>query len=342
METIEDTLARFFQSGNSICPKTKRPLILQDSNLNADGRIKDGVLIEPLSGNEYPIVNHIPRFVDQENYSSNFGLEWNLHSRTQYDDDTGVPLSKKRFVEETRWESDLSGQIILEVGSGSGRFTTHALDTNALVVSFDFSNAVEANYASNGARQNLLLVQASVYEMPFPVTFFDKAFCFGVLQHTPDPRKALFYIVDHLKPGGSIAADIYAKNLKSWLTATRYYVRPFVRNMDPERLYRLSKLYVDFMWPLAKIIRKIPRFGGAINWRLLITDASYSFPNAPDEWHKEYAYLDIFDMLSPRYDKPQTLETFRRWYREAGLTDVDVRYGYCIEGRGVKSKNGAG
>ena len=321
-----------------VCPKTKLPLLLTDSVIDRLGRVSEGWLLEPKSENKYPIINFIPRFVNQDNYSKNFGLEWNLHSRTQFDSDTGVPLSKKRFVDETKWGNDLSGQIILEVGSGSGRFTTHALDTNATVVSFDYSNAVEANYASNGHHKNLCLVQASVYEMPFRKNFFDKAFCFGVLQHTPDPKKALFAIVDHLKPSGRIAADIYAKDFRSWLTATRYYIRPFVKNMDPQKLYNLARKYVDLMWPLAKKIRKIPRFGGAINWRLMITDASYSFPDASEEWLKEYAYLDIFDMLSPAYDKPQTLTTFRSWFMEAGLMDVDVRYGNSIEGRGVKRK----
>jgi SAM-dependent methyltransferase len=323
-----------------VCPKTKRPLILENTSIDLDGRIKEGLLTEPVSSNHYPVVNYIPRFVEASNYAENFGLEWNIHRRTQYDEETGVPQSKKRFEEETKWEKELSGQIILEVGSGAGRFTTHALDTNATVVSFDYSSAVEANYASNGGHRNLLLVQASIYEMPFAAGFFDKAFCFGVLQHTPDPRGALFSIVEHLKPGGKVAADIYVKDIRHWLLATKYYVRPFTRSMDPAKLYPYVKRYVDLMWPIAKRIRKIPRFGGAINWRLLITDASYFFPNASETWLKEYAYLDIFDMLSPRYDKPQTIKTFRSWFVEAGLTDIDVHYGGTgIAGRGSKVAN---
>ena len=50
---------------------------------------------------------------------------------------------------------------------------------------------------------------------------------------------------------------------------------------------------------------------------------------------KEWAYLDTFDMLAPRYDIPQTLRTVRGWFSEAGLTEVEVEFGYNgIQGRG--------
>ena len=64
-----------------------------------------------------------------------------------------------------------------------------------------------------------------------------------------------------------------------------------------------------------------------LNWRLLIADYSRELPT-DDELLREWAYLDTFDMLSPRFDFPQTKETARRWCHEAGLADVEVSYGY--------------
>ena len=320
-----------------VCPQTRRQLQLLEPCIAENGRIKEGELLEPVSGNKYPIVNFIPRFVPQENYASNFGLEWNIHSRTQYDENSGFSLSKERFEKETGWSSDLRGENILEVGSGSGRFTKHALETGALVFSCDYSNAVEANYRSNGSHQNLLLVQASVYEMPFRQNFFDKAFCFGVLQHTPDPQQSFISILEYLKPGGMVASDIYVKNVGRWLLQPKYWVRPFTRGMAPEKLYNAVKRYVDFMWPVARVVRKIPRIGSTINWKLLVADYSDLLPDADDATLKEWAYLDTFDMLSPMYDKPATLKTFKRWHEEAGLIGVDVHYGFNgVEGRGSK------
>jgi SAM-dependent methyltransferase len=320
-----------------VCPKSKRPLTLGQLLVLEGSRVKEGVLIEPSSGESYVITNFIPRFVPEDNYARSFGVEWAIHNKTQYDAYSGFGLSKERFENETQWGRDLRGQIALEVGSGSGRFTAHALETGATVVSFDYSRAVDANYQSNGNHDELLLVQASVYDMPFRLEFFDKAFCFGVLQHTPDPRGAFCSILRHLKPGGKIAADIYAKTALRWLLDTKYWLRPFIDRRNPEVLYRNLKRYVDLMWPIARLLRRIPRIGHTLNWRLLVADYSPMLPEADDATLKEWAYLDTFDRLSPIHDKPQTLKTFRRWYEEGGLDEINVRYGYNgIQGTGTK------
>jgi ubiquinone/menaquinone biosynthesis C-methylase UbiE len=298
-----------------------------------DGRIKTGVLRS--TSNSYPIVDYIPRFAGSDNYTENFGLEWTLHRRTQYDGTSGHGLSRERFVNETKWPERLTGEIILEVGSGSGRFTEHALETGATVVSFDYSVAVEANYKSNGSHPNLLLVQASVYEMPFAKQSFDRAFCFGVLQHTPDPLKAFQSITPMIKPGGSLAADVYIKNFARYVLPFKYWVRPLTKGMAPQKLYPIVRRYVDMMWPLAGLIRRIPKIGPSLNWKLLIGDYSQHLTDADDATLKQWAYLDTFDMLSPQYDYPQTVSTFRRWFMESGYSDIDVRTGYNgVEGRG--------
>ena len=59
------------------------------------------------------------------------------------------------------------------------------------------------------------------------------------------------------------------------------------------------------MWLLSIAISKIPRIGYSINWRLLVAD--YSPWGLKGDLLKEWAYLDPFDMVSPRYDSPQSL-----------------------------------
>ncbi|MBL7874123.1 MAG: methyltransferase domain-containing protein [Cyclobacteriaceae bacterium] len=318
------------------CPKSNHSLVLKDEVV-VNGRIKEGSLVDPLSGTRYPIVNFIPRFVPLENYASGFGFQWNKHFRTQYDDTSSYNTSKYRFEKETKWSNNLTGQFVLEAGSGSGRFTTEALKTGAIVVSFDYSNAVEANYKSNGYHENLVLVQASIFEIPFEKARFDKAFCFGVLQHTPDPEGAFLNLPRYLKAGGKLASDVYVKNLTKWVLQPKYWVRPFTKGKDPEKLYSRIVKYVDIMWPLARLIRKIPKIGPSINWKLILPDYSRELPNASDVTLKEWTYLDAMDMLSPMYDLPQTLQTFREWHQKAGLVDIDVHYGFNgIEGRGTK------
>jgi len=318
-----------------VCPSSKRPLELQVTEVGVGDRVLSGFLVEPISGKKYPIINYIPRFVDKENYANNFGFQWNEHLLTQMDEYSKVNISGDRFFKETKWGKALKGEIILEAGSGAGRFTKHATSTGAQVVSFDFSNAVDANYKLNGAIDNLLIVQANIFEMPFANGFFDKAFCFGVLQHTPDPKRAFMSILEHVKPGGKVAADVYLKSYKSYLHV-KPYVRPFTKGMAPEKLYKWTKKYVDLWWPLAKRLRK-SKLGQKLISRF-IADRSDYLPNVSDSMLKEWAYLDTFDWFSPAFDQPKTRREFESWYREAGLNNIEVHYGFNgVEGRGVKS-----
>lgn len=305
--------------------------------------IKSGNLCCVVCKKTYEIVNYIPRFVPSCNYADSFGLEWLKHARTQYDSYSGVSDSEDRFFNETQWPRDLRGQHILEVGSGSGRFTEQAASTGAFVVSMDYSCAVEANYASNGSKPNVMIVQGDIYSMPFKKSLFDKLFCFGVLQHTPDVRKSFMSLPPFLKPGGGeLVVDVYKKTLLTFFS-TKYYVRPITKRMNPDKLSRFIRSYVDFMWPLCSVIREIPKIGSTLNWMLLVADSSRC---TRSKWHsnldgdmlKEWTYLTTFDLLSPRYDQPQRIKTVQRWFKDAGLIDIKVADGYNgIEGCGKRS-----
>jgi SAM-dependent methyltransferase len=315
------------------CPFCHSTLTLRATTTDRDGSVAAGVLDCAQCDRSYPIAGHIPRFVPIQNYASGFGLEWTRHARSQYDSFTGQPVSENRFFAVTRWPRQLLGEVILEVGSGSGRFTEQAASTGGMVVSLDLSYAVEANWASNGRRPNVLIVQGDVYQMPFSPGTFDRIFCFGMLQHTPNPREAFRSLLPFGKPGASIVVDVYKKTFGSFVLGTKYWVRPITRRINPERLYRWVRGYINVMWPLASLLRRIPKVGKSLNWRLLVAD--YSADGLQRRFLKEWAYLDTFDMLSPRYDYPQTLKEVRRWFDESELTDVEVEYGYNgIEGRG--------
>jgi len=317
-----------------LCPQCDGELEIKKIADEKNGHIQSGLISCLKCHATYEIVRSIPRFVPIENYSSSFGLEWTIHAKTQYDSYSGIDCSEKRFFEETKWPRNLEGEIILEVGSGSGRFTEQAASTGAFVISMDYSNAVEANYKSNGDKENVFIVQGDIYSMPFKKQMADKLFCIGVIQHTPDPYKAFMSLPKYLKNEGKLVIDVYKKTFSVFLSA-KYYVRLFTKSMEPDKLYKYSKKYIDFMWPIANIIRKIPKIGPMINWALCIAD--YSRRGLQGQILKEWAYLDTFDMLSPRYDYPQSLKTVKSWFHDAKLSDIDVHYGYNgIEGRGTK------
>ena len=319
-----------------ICTGCKGDLVICRVLKKNNDSIEEGSLQCSKCQKTYNIVKHIPRFVPLENYASNFGFEWTKHAKTQYDSYSGVKVSEERFFNETRWPRNLSGQTILEVGSGSGRFTEHAISTGAMVVSMDYSYAVDASYASNGGKDNVLIIQGDLYNMPFREDFFDKLFCLGVLQHTPNVEKAFMGLICYLKTGGSLVIDVYRKpeGIKGFLL-TKYWARMFTKKISPEILYRWCERYVTFMWPLATLIHKFP-YGKFLNFQLLILDYMGEF-NLSEKMLKKWTILDTFDMLSAVYDKPQSTKAVKQWFAKAKMEDVDVRYGYNgIEGRGTK------
>jgi ubiquinone/menaquinone biosynthesis C-methylase UbiE/uncharacterized protein YbaR (Trm112 family) len=318
------------------CPYCKCGLSIYKTHKQIGDSIETGVLHCLECDKKYDIVNFIPRFVTKENYASNFGFEWTKHSKTQYDSFNGTRISEERFFRQTKWPRNLAGQIILEVGSGSGRFTEQAAATGATVISMDYSYAVDANYASNGRKDNIFIVQADIYNMPFRENSFDKVFCFGVLQHTPEVKKSFFTLLRYLKSKGSLAIDVYhrRKGLKGF--SSKYLARPFTKKIASERLYRYCRKYVEFMWPLATVFSKIPKLGKWLNWQLLVADYR-GILNLSEEMLKEWAILDTFDMLSPAYDYPQTIETIEEWLKESNLVNTEVCVGEgVIEGRGDK------
>ena len=326
-----------------VCPKCKGQLEVENAKGNEEF-IYEGKLLCRKCGVGYEIIQGIPRFVPQNNYADSFGFEWNKHKKTQYDSQSGVESSKKRFYEETRWVVNKNGEhyVILEAGCGSGRFTPYALEIaqkDGVVISFDYSSAVEANALSNPPSKNLLLIQANIFELPIKEGIVDKCFCFGVLQHTPSAKNAIKSLVEVLKQGGEFVCDHYPFNKNTWFN-TKYYFRPIAKRLPHKMLYNFGKKYIDFMWPVFKFNRRMfsPKRANRLNWRLLIPD--YTSQGLSEEKLKEWAYLDFFDMLSPWYDRPIRMKTLHHYLQEAGLSEVETNSGYNgWEGRGKKIGN---
>lgn len=270
-------------------------------------------------GRQFAIVAGLPRFVAPDNYAASFGFQWNLHARTQLDSHTGVAISAERIRIATGWPARLEGEVILEAGSGAGRFTEVLVRTGATVLSFDYSNAVDANARNNGGAANLLLFQGDIFAIPCPAKSLDRVFCLGVLQHTPDPARAFRSLASRVKPGGQLVVDVYAK---SWVSVFhwRFLLRPFTKRMDKERLYRLLERWVPPLIPVSAGLRRMLGRAGA----RLLPIAEYSHLGFSPEVNRDWSVLDTFDMLSPEFDLPQSVATVRSWFEAEGFTNVEV------------------
>ena len=282
----------------------------------------------------FPLKNGAYRLVNDDNYAESFGFQWNKFTKTQIDKSADLELSTLRFFSTTGWhKEDLSHKNVLEVGSGAGRFTQIVLDkTNANLYSVDYSNAVEANFKNNGPHQRLKLFQASIYDLPFAKEQFDKVFCFGVLQHTPDPQKAVQSLIDMVKPGGELVIDFYP--LRGWWTKlqAKYILRPLTKRMSHEKLFTRIDKHIDHLILTYKFFSRIG-VGKVVNRFVPVCDMDNTLPgNLPAEKLRELCLLDTFDMFSPTYDRPQKIADVRNWFSSYGMQDVwggYVKYGNC-------------
>jgi SAM-dependent methyltransferase len=288
-------------------------------------------------GATFPIVRGVPRFVPNDDYARSFGFQWNVHAHTQLDSFTGKPISRKRLFEASKWPTELSGQSVLEAGSGAGRFTEILATTGATIVSCDLSSAVDANYRSNGGNVNLLIVQASLLDMPVRPRSMDKVICLGVLQHTPDPAGSFGHLANCVRPGGELVIDVYAARLRS-LISWKYLLRPITRRMNGERLYRLIERVTPVLLPISNFLyRLLGRFGLRI-----LPIVHYPELELSPELSLRWAILDTFDMYSPAHDHPQSIATVRSWFERAGFADATVEYGpNGIVGRGRRPASAA-
>ena len=100
-------------------------------------------------------------------------------------------------------------KLVLDAGCGYGRHSRVVHEFGAEVVGMDLSVAVLNAKRITCDLPNAHIVQADLFEPPFRKGTFDLVFSWGVLHHTPDPRRAFEGLADFVKGGGDISVKIY-------------------------------------------------------------------------------------------------------------------------------------
>lgn len=303
------------------CPKCQGTLICLPTETDDEMEVITGNLKCESCEIVYRIRSSIPRFVDEDNYAASFGLQWNLFKYEQIDTKASVNLSENRFYSETGWTSDwLSGKWLLDAGCGAGRFLDIASRSTCELVGVDISNAVDAAAVTMRGRPNVHLVQASIYELPFKAEAFDACYSIGVIQHTPDPPKAIKSLPRLLKKGGKIALTIYER--KPWTTLNaKYLIRPLTKRMNKRALLFLIKIVMPVFYPITAFLFRIPIIGRLFTFVIPIADYAHS-PGLSFKRRYRCVILDTFDMLSPQFDYPQTQQEINAALSCSGIMNI--------------------
>ena len=311
-----------------VCPRHQSPLT------NTSSRVLACEL-----GCQYPIINHIPRFVPPRNYATSFGLQWNTFRKTQLDSYTGTTISRDRLDRLVGGQLGIvRGQTVLEAGCGAGRFTEILLQAGAHVFACDLSTAVEANFANIGDVPNYFVCQADIASLPVLPESFDSVICIGVVQHTPDPEKTIASLCLYVRPGGLLVFDHYTYGYA--MTTSRRWLRSLLVRTPAEFALRFCDAMVNGLWYIHRFLWRHHRYSGMRDRFLRLSpvvDYQDAYPQLSPEILHAWATLDTHDTLTDVYKHLRSADEITHTLRNCGMIDIETVYaGNGVEARARK------
>jgi SAM-dependent methyltransferase len=287
-----------------VCPACKTVPFQLVVKTEEKEQVMEGALTCPSCGGRYPIRKGIPRFVDSDKYVDTFSFQrravrkhWDYYTTEDsaerlFSDLTPIPIEEYRKG------------VLLDAGCGYGRWVRFFAERGVRVVGVDLStDSIELCASESSARKNVGLIQADVYNLPFPQEHFDNIFSFGVLHHTPDTKTALGHVAKHLKPGGNISIYVYPE-----ADIVEAY-RKVTTKLPTRLLYGLSVVhnYLVMSWM---------RYLGPIR---MIYTRFVPGQDAKKAWQRVHADLDRY---TPMYAHRTTYPTVYGWFRDLGMEDI--------------------
>ena len=152
---------------------------------------------------------------------------------------------------------------------------------------------------------------------------FDYVFCYEVIQRTPDVMKNYMNLVMFPNVGGKDSIDVYKINWKS-IFLSKYRYIPFTKKISYHKLLKHIEWYVTNFFPISSLLIRIPFIGKFLCQIIPICNYILQFLELIKQQLVEWVILETFNMLSLKYDQPQTLTTLYKCPFEAKLEII-----YC-------------
>lgn len=263
---------------NFLCePLTKASLQLVSAVIESDGRIQSGKLVAS-SGKSYPIINGVPRFVDEVPTKTveSFGDEWNYFNFTDFKINW---LS--HTVANTFGTPDVfKGKLIVDAGGGSGSQTKWFAEYGAShVIMLDLSHSVDDVVQQNClGLVNVDIIQCSIDAPPLRDQSIDGiVYCHNVIQHTPSVERTAHALYALVAPGGEFVFNCYPVNDQGLLRWVRFHLvykplravlsrMPFGVNLFYSTMTAIFRLVPGLGWILEKsgfcVQGDVPRMPG--------------------------------------------------------------------------------
>jgi 2-polyprenyl-3-methyl-5-hydroxy-6-metoxy-1,4-benzoquinol methylase len=158
------------------------------------------------------------------------------------------------------------GNLVLDAGCGSGRWSYEMAERGTHVVAMDLGLSIEIAQR-NTRGLPVRCVQADVMDTPFRAGTFDFACTLGVLHHVPGTEAALAAICRTIKPGGTLLLYVYyaLETRPAWYRALFKAADGARRGLSaaPPGLTRsiTGVIAATVYWPLARSARLLRRLG---------------------------------------------------------------------------------
>ena len=126
--------------------------------------------------------------------------------------------------------------------------------------------------------------------------------------------------------------DVYSKRWHTYLWS-KYILRPLTTRLSKELLFKLIIKLTPKLIPITKFLKLIIGKPGM----RISPIVEYSDLGLSKELNRDWSILDTFDMYSPKYDLPQSIDEVKKWFNNNNFTEISVAYGpNGIIGSGVK------
>lgn len=287
--------------------------------------VQEGSILCTGCAGEYPIVDHVPRFVDSSKYAESFSFQRAQMEKlldTYYSPErvTSDEMMLQQFIRDEL--EAITGKFVLDAGCGYGRFAAICASHGAEVVGIDLSTySIHVCQRKLCIHNNAHFFQADIFDLPFREGTFDLILSIGVLHHTPNCEMSFRKLCRLLKPGGRIAIYIYGKGESPFIDI----YRKMTTRIPKRLLYYLCYLAVPI-----DTLQRIPKLG--LLFRLFFPIHSFYSPMT-----RRQQILGTFDIYSPTYRWTTSPVEVFKWFEEEGFMDIKIGNPY-LSATGVKRK----
>ncbi len=307
-----------------VCVKCGSGFHLDSESANANYIVEGSLRCEGCD-HSIPISGGVPRF-NAEGYVANFSKQWKrfvdferfyeVDNETYYSEGLGLT------------PSDVAVKRVLEIGCGNGRAVGHFLQSEPeLFVAIDLSEAVNVVEKRYGRRENLLILQCDIANLPLRSASFDIVFSYGVLHHTPDPKRYFQMISRFVAPAGRLAIYVYRVDSR----------RGAISNLIQRNSHRLPRPFLISFCGLMTLLgyslywqSRIPGLKTLYKFNLLMTNLFFRINPSK---HLQLNYLWAHDFHTTKYTSYHEPAEIYEWYERAGFRQMRPLRGCGMIGR---------